>query len=39
MEEWKLQKKSNKITIRDTDQDSPLGKVMKLAGGGHREGW
>lgn len=32
--------KSNKIIIRTvTDLDSPLSKVMELAGGGYREGW
>lgn len=30
--------KSNKIVIGVTDQASPLGKVMKLAGGGYRGG-
>lgn len=40
---WKIMRnsgsfKSNKIIVRATDQDSPLGKVMKVADGGYSEG-
>lgn len=31
--------KPNKLIVWATEQDSPLGKVKKAAGGGYSEGW